>query len=91
MRSINRLRKVRILYVLAIAACCYFLSGLPFSYSYFEGNSLGYGYNKKLCQLVKNNRLPLLQNIQSVAIDFDRYINRQNPRPTLQLEEECPD
>jgi hypothetical protein len=91
MRDVTPYRKFRLAYLLVAAFFCYFLSGLPFSYSYFNSNFIAYGSNKKLCQLVENRRLPLLRSIQSLAIDFHDYMNKQNENLKPRLLEECPD
>jgi hypothetical protein len=91
MRDRAHYRRLRLAYFLVAAFFCYLLSGLPFSYSYFNSNLITYGSNKKLCQLVENRRLPLLKSIQSLAIDFHDHMNKQNEDPKFRLLKECPD
>lgn len=90
MRSDTRPKTLKLAYLAVIAIACYFLIFSPFSYSYFNSNFVSYGYNKKLCQLVENKRLPLVGFIQSVSLEFTDYMNEANPSPT-RLKEQCPE
>lgn len=92
MKSAFLYNPIRLAYLVVVLLACYFLVFLPFCYSYFNSSYVIYSSSKEFCQIIQDERLPLSQFVQSVALTFNSHMNRKIPDTTktvLYMEPKC--